>query len=56
LQADSTSKLPVLLVSFGNAGHGGIRAGQELQTVMSTYWWEFLFHQLGVPFSSPPLK
>ena len=53
LQADSTSGLPVLLISFGNAGHGGIGAGEDLRTVMSTYWWTFLFQQLDVNFSSP---
>ena len=52
LQADSASGLPVLLISFGNAGHGGIGAGEDLRTVMSTYWWTFLFQQLEVNFSS----
>jgi prolyl oligopeptidase len=54
LQADSTSGLPVLLLSFGNAGHGGIGASEDLRTEMSADWWTFFFDQLGAKFSSAP--
>lgn len=47
LQADSTSGLPILLISYGNAGHGGIGAGEDLRTTMQAYSWTFFFDQLG---------
>lgn len=56
LQADSTSGLPVLLLSFANAGHGGIGAAEDVRTQMSAYYWTFFFHELRAHFSSPPLK
>ncbi len=52
LQSATTSGLPVFLVSFSNAGHGGIGSGEDQQIAMSTYRWAFLFDQLGAKFSS----
>lgn len=56
LQADSTSGLPVLLISFGNAGHGGIGAGEDLRVAMAAYEWSFFFDQLGAKFASPEIS
>ena len=52
LQAATSSKLPILLVSFAQAGHGGIGAAQKQRIAMSAYAWSFLFDQLGVPYHS----
>ena len=56
LQAATASGKPVLLVSFSDAGHGGIGAGRDQQIAMETFNWSFLFDQLGVTFASPPLE
>lgn len=48
LQAATTSGLPVLLINFTNAGHGGIGISEDQQTAIDTYQYEFLFGQLGV--------
>ncbi len=55
LQAGSTSGLPVLLRTFGNAGHGGIGAAEDLRIAMGADAWTFMFDQLGVKFTNPPL-
>jgi prolyl oligopeptidase len=55
LQAATTSGLPVFLISFGNAGHGGIGAGEDLQIAMRAYNWTFAFGQVGAKFQSAPL-
>jgi prolyl oligopeptidase len=52
LQAASTSDLPAFLISFSNAGHGGIGSGEDQQIAMSAYRWAFLFDQLGTMFNS----
>ena len=52
LQAASTSELPIFLVSFSNAGHGGIGSGEDQQIAMSAYRWAFFFEQLGTSFNS----
>jgi prolyl oligopeptidase len=54
LQAANASKLPILLVSFSEAGHGGIGAARKQRIAMSAYAWSFLFDQLGVTFQSQP--
>lgn len=56
LQAATASGKPVLLLSFSDAGHGGIGAGEDQQIAMETFNWAFLFDQLGVTFASPPLN
>jgi prolyl oligopeptidase len=56
LQAATASGKPVLLLSFSDAGHGGIGAGEDQQIAMETFNWAFLFDQLGVRFDSPPLN
>ena len=55
LQAATTSGSPVFLISFGNAGHGGIGAGEDLQVAMGAYNWTFAFDQVGATFQSAPL-
>jgi prolyl oligopeptidase len=52
LQAASTSDLPIFLISFSNAGHGGIGSGESQQIAMSAYRWAFFFDQLGAMFNS----
>jgi prolyl oligopeptidase len=52
LQAASTSGLPIFLISFSNAGHGGIGSGEAQQSAMAAYRWTFFFDQLGVTFNS----
>jgi len=47
LQAATASKYPVLLLSFSNAGHGGIGSSQDQQVSMAAYELEFLYDQLG---------
>jgi prolyl oligopeptidase len=54
LQSDTTSGAPVLLLTFGNAGHGGIGAGEDVRVAMGAYDWAFLFDQLLAHFNSPP--
>ncbi len=56
LQADSASGLPVLLVSFSNAGHGGIGASENQGIAMAAYEQSFFFEQLGVRFTAPVLQ
>lgn len=53
LQAATASKYPVLLLSFSNAGHGGIGSSEEQQISMATYELEFLYDQLGVKWVEP---
>jgi prolyl oligopeptidase len=55
LQAASTSQLPVLLLSFSNAGHGGIGASENEEVAMRAYEMSFFYDQLNVPFTAPPL-
>ncbi|HEX6503262.1 MAG TPA: prolyl oligopeptidase family serine peptidase [Terriglobales bacterium] len=52
LQAASASELPIFLISFSNAGHGGIGSGENQQIAMAAYRWTFLFDQLGAMFNS----
>jgi prolyl oligopeptidase len=52
LQAASSSDLPIFLISFSNAGHGGIGSGEDQQIAMSAYRWAFFFDQLGTMFNS----
>ncbi len=52
LQSASTSGLPIFLVSFSNAGHGGIGSGEGQQIRMAAYRWTFFFDQLGATFNS----
>jgi len=56
LQAATASGKPVLLLSFSDAGHGGIGAGQDQRIAMEAFNWSFLFDQLGVTFANPPLE
>ena len=55
LQAATTSGRPVLLISFSNAGHGGIGSPEDQQIAMGTYIFEFMYDQLGVKWVSPTL-
>ena len=55
LQATGT-KNPVLVISFSNAGHGSIGSAEDQQISMSTYRWEFLYDQLGVPWVMPAIS
>jgi prolyl oligopeptidase len=52
LQAANNSDLPIFLISFSNAGHGGIGSGEDQQIAMSAYRWAFFFDQLGTSFNS----
>ena len=56
LQADTSSKYPVLLISFSNAGHGGIGSAEDQRTAMGTYMIEFLYDQLGAKWVEPEMK
>ena len=47
LQAATASSNPVLLISFSNAGHGGIGSAEDPRIAMDTYLIEFLLEQLG---------
>ncbi len=53
LQAATASKYPILLLSFSNAGHGGIGSSADQQISMATYELEFLYDQLGVKWVEP---
>lgn len=53
MQAASASGRPVLLISFANAGHGGIESSEDQQSAMDTYVLEFRFDQLGVKWANP---
>jgi len=53
LQSATTSKNPVLLISFSNAGHGGIGSAENQRIAMDTYMVEFLYDQLGVNWVEP---
>ena len=53
MQAASASGRPVLLISFANAGHGGIESSQDQQSAMDAYVLEFRFDQLGVKWANP---
>lgn len=55
LQAATTSKNPILVISFSNAGHGGIGSAEDQQVAMSTYRLEFMFDQLGVKWTTPEM-
>jgi hypothetical protein len=45
----------VLLISFSNAGHGGIGSTEDQQIAMGTYIFEFMYDQFGVKWVSPTL-
>jgi prolyl oligopeptidase len=49
-------KNPVLVISFSNAGHGSIGSAEDQRISMSTYRWEFLYDQLGVPWVTPAIS
>ena len=53
LQAANTSGHPVLLISFSNAGHGGIGSSEDQQVAIDTYDSEFMYDQLGVKWVNP---
>ncbi|HTV64957.1 MAG TPA: prolyl oligopeptidase family serine peptidase [Bryocella sp.] len=53
LQAANASSYPILLISFSNAGHGGIGSSEDQQISMATYGLEFLYDQLGVKWVAP---
>lgn len=53
LQAATTSKNPVLLISFSNAGHGGIGSAENQRIAMGTYIMEFMYDQLAVKWVEP---
>jgi prolyl oligopeptidase len=55
LQAATASKNPVLLISFSNAGHGGIGSAEDQRIAMFTYFMEFLYDQLGVKWVEPQM-
>jgi prolyl oligopeptidase len=55
LQAANTSRNPILLVSFANAGHGGIGSAEDQQIAMGSYMMEFMYDQLGVKWVTPEL-
>ena len=55
LQAATASKYPVLLLSFSNAGHGGIGSSEDQQISMASYELEFLYDQLGVKWVEPEM-
>jgi prolyl oligopeptidase len=55
LQAANTSTNPILLISFSNAGHGGIGSAEDQQIAMDTYMTEFMYDQLGVKWVTPEL-
>ncbi|MGA2902843.1 MAG: prolyl oligopeptidase family serine peptidase, partial [Candidatus Korobacteraceae bacterium] len=56
LQAATASKNPVLLISFSNAGHGGIGSAEDQRIAMGTYIEEFLYDQLGVKWVAPQMS
>jgi prolyl oligopeptidase len=56
LQASTTSKNPILLISFSNAGHGGIGSSEDQQVAMATYELEFMYSQLGVKWVEPSMN
>jgi prolyl oligopeptidase len=56
LQAATASKYPVLLLSFSNAGHGGIGSSEDQQISMASYELEFLYDQLGVKWIEPQMS
>lgn len=53
LQAANASKHPILLLSFSNAGHGGIGSSENQRIAMATYDSEFMYDQLGVKWVEP---
>ena len=55
LQAATTSKNPVLLISFSNAGHGGIGSAEDQRIAMDTYMLEFMYDQLAVKWVAPKI-
>ncbi|HLI63566.1 MAG TPA: prolyl oligopeptidase family serine peptidase [Terriglobales bacterium] len=55
LQAATSSQDPVLLISFSNAGHGGIGSAEDQRIAMATYAMEFLYDQLGVKWVAPEM-
>ncbi len=55
LQAATASKDPILLISFSNAGHGGIGSAEDQRIAMDTYVVEFLYDQLGVLWVAPEI-
>jgi len=55
LQAATASKYPVLLLSFSNAGHGGIGSSEDQRIAMASYDLAFLYDQLGVKWVAPEI-
>jgi prolyl oligopeptidase len=55
LQSATASNFPVLLISFSNAGHGGIGSSEDQQIAMATYMLEFMYEQLGVKWVTPQI-
>jgi len=55
LQAANSSSNPILLISFSNAGHGGIGSAEDQQIAMSAYRVEFMYEQLGVKWVTPEM-
>jgi prolyl oligopeptidase len=53
LQAANASGNPILLISFSNAGHGGIGSAEDQRVAMDTYLFEFMYQQLGVKWVNP---
>jgi len=56
LQAATASNYPVLLISFSNAGHGGIGSSEDQQIAMASYMLEFTYDQLGVKWVAPQIE
>jgi prolyl oligopeptidase len=52
LQAANGAKTPILLKTFGDAGHGSSSSG-DLQQQVADYY-AFLFQELGVSFTPAP--
>ena len=52
LQAATASGRPVLMISFSDAGHGGIGSSEDEQNAIDTYDLEFMYDQLGVQWAS----
>jgi len=46
----------VLLLSFSNAGHGGIGSSEDQQISMESYRLVFLYDQLGVKWVEPQMS
>lgn len=53
LQAANASDNPILLISFLEAGHGGIGSAEDQRIAMESYWLEFIYQHLGVNWVDP---